>query len=336
MPGRRFSAGNGYRYGFNGKENDNEIKGGGNQYDYGFRIYDPRLGKFLSVDPLTAKYPELTPYQFASNTPIQASDLDGLEADFSKGKMKKMEYSSNPFTWWGTFWHNTIASGWNSVIGSTETTVNTFTTEGRAKIKNDVGRATMKAFFWIGGKSNSEKWQDIKAAATNPHTYEDLLASYLLTKAASGVLENQVGSFVERNVGGSRDINPLRGNTNCAGCAIAGDASLKGNPASAIDHGVTSVGSFFNEFGGMKGVTVHKTTQSIIKTMSKMEEGATGVIFGHRGTGQIGHFFNVVKRNGVVQFLDFQKEIGERALNPNTLMKSENFTELYFKPTPKK
>ena len=44
------------------------------------RIYDPRLGRFLSVDPITADYPYLTPYQFASNTPIQAIDLDGLEA----------------------------------------------------------------------------------------------------------------------------------------------------------------------------------------------------------------------------------------------------------------
>jgi hypothetical protein len=32
------------------------------------------------VDPLTRSYPELTPYQFASNTPIWAVDLDGLEA----------------------------------------------------------------------------------------------------------------------------------------------------------------------------------------------------------------------------------------------------------------
>ncbi len=51
MPGRKLSGG--YRYGFNGKENDNEVKGTGAQYDYGFRIYDPRLGRFLSVDPLT-------------------------------------------------------------------------------------------------------------------------------------------------------------------------------------------------------------------------------------------------------------------------------------------
>jgi RHS repeat-associated protein len=67
------------RYGFNGKENDNEVKGEGNQQDYGMRIYDPRLGRFLSTDPITGEYPELTPYQFASNTPIQAIDLDGLE-----------------------------------------------------------------------------------------------------------------------------------------------------------------------------------------------------------------------------------------------------------------
>jgi hypothetical protein len=46
------------------------------------RIYDPRLGRFLSVDPIAKQYPELTPYQFAGNTPIWAVDLDGLEPNF--------------------------------------------------------------------------------------------------------------------------------------------------------------------------------------------------------------------------------------------------------------
>jgi RHS repeat-associated protein len=59
------SEGNGYRYGFNGKENDNDVKGEGNQQDYGMRIYDTRLGRFLSVDPLTRKYPYYSPYQFS-------------------------------------------------------------------------------------------------------------------------------------------------------------------------------------------------------------------------------------------------------------------------------
>src|SRR5690606_30033954 len=69
-----------YRYGFNGKEEDSNGEWGGqNHYDYGFRIYNPSIAKFLSVDPLSPGYPWYTPYQFAGNTPIAAIDLDGLE-----------------------------------------------------------------------------------------------------------------------------------------------------------------------------------------------------------------------------------------------------------------
>lgn len=72
--GRVFN-GTGYKYGFNEKENDLETK----TQDYGFRIYNPSLGKFLSVDPLTKEYPWYTPYQFAGNKPIAAIDIDGAE-----------------------------------------------------------------------------------------------------------------------------------------------------------------------------------------------------------------------------------------------------------------
>jgi len=75
-----------YRYGFNGKENDNEVKKDANgndliggQQDYGMRIYDPRIGKFLSVDPLYKNYPWYTSYQFAGNSPIKFIDMDGGE-----------------------------------------------------------------------------------------------------------------------------------------------------------------------------------------------------------------------------------------------------------------
>jgi RHS repeat-associated protein len=75
MPKRVFSS-NAYRFNYNGKEIDRET----GYEDYGFRIYDPKVARFLSTDPLTKKYPMLTPYQFASNTSIMAIDLDGLEA----------------------------------------------------------------------------------------------------------------------------------------------------------------------------------------------------------------------------------------------------------------
>jgi RHS repeat-associated protein len=82
-PNNTFAEERRYRYGFNNKENDNEVAGFGNWQDYGMRMYSPRLGRFNSADPLIVmfqKYPELSAYQFASNMPIQAVDLDGLEA----------------------------------------------------------------------------------------------------------------------------------------------------------------------------------------------------------------------------------------------------------------
>ncbi|TAH41850.1 MAG: hypothetical protein EYC69_07120, partial [Bacteroidetes bacterium] len=78
MDGRSYSASE-YRFGFNGKEKDDNVAGLGNQYDYGFRIYNSRLGRFLSLDPLHGNYPWYTPYQFSGNKPIYAIDLDGLE-----------------------------------------------------------------------------------------------------------------------------------------------------------------------------------------------------------------------------------------------------------------
>jgi RHS repeat-associated protein len=79
MPGRDTTYKSSYRYGFNGKEMDNETYGQGNEYEYGDRIYNPRIGRFLSLDPLQAKYPFYTPYSFAGNSPIENIDLDGRE-----------------------------------------------------------------------------------------------------------------------------------------------------------------------------------------------------------------------------------------------------------------
>jgi len=75
----------GYPSGFNGKENDNEIKGVGNSLDFGARMYDSRLGRWLSIDPCFSKYPFGSPYNFALNTPIQAFDPDGKLVIFNNG-----------------------------------------------------------------------------------------------------------------------------------------------------------------------------------------------------------------------------------------------------------
>jgi RHS repeat-associated protein len=78
MPGRTYRATTSYRYGFNGKENDNEAKGvEGSQQDYGMRIYDPRISAWLSVDVLFSKFADVSPYCFALNSPVNLVDNDG-------------------------------------------------------------------------------------------------------------------------------------------------------------------------------------------------------------------------------------------------------------------
>ncbi|MFH1320488.1 MAG: RHS repeat-associated core domain-containing protein, partial [Bacteroidota bacterium] len=76
MPGRNFST-PGYRFGFNGMEKDDEIKGSGNSYDFGARVYDSRLGRWLSIDPEFKRGPQFSPYIYSFNNPILFHDETG-------------------------------------------------------------------------------------------------------------------------------------------------------------------------------------------------------------------------------------------------------------------
>jgi RHS repeat-associated protein len=76
MPGRKYQSEK-YRYGFGGMEKDNEVKGEGNSYTTEWRQYDPRLGRWLSLDPKMAKYPNQSPYVAFNNNPIFFTDPFG-------------------------------------------------------------------------------------------------------------------------------------------------------------------------------------------------------------------------------------------------------------------
>jgi RHS repeat-associated protein len=66
-----------FRYSFNGKEKDNEISGEGNNLDFGARIYDNRLGRFLTIDSYFGKYPYNSTYSYGANSPIRVVDIGG-------------------------------------------------------------------------------------------------------------------------------------------------------------------------------------------------------------------------------------------------------------------
>ncbi|QTY27320.1 RHS repeat domain-containing protein [Flavobacterium sp. CS20] len=88
LPGRH-GAVDSYRYGFQGQEKDDEIKGEGNSLNYKYRMHDPRLGRFFAIDPLAKQYPFYSPYQFSGNKVIQFKELEGAEeliASVDKGE----------------------------------------------------------------------------------------------------------------------------------------------------------------------------------------------------------------------------------------------------------
>ena len=69
----------GYRFAFNGQEKDDEVFGDRNSIEFKFRIYEPRLGRFSSLDPLSNSFPWNSPYSFAENRVIDGNDLEGKE-----------------------------------------------------------------------------------------------------------------------------------------------------------------------------------------------------------------------------------------------------------------
>ena len=80
-----------YRYGFNGMEKDDEVKGPGNSYTTLWRQYDPRLGRWLSIDPKSRKYSAWTPYNFVFNNPLNLTDPFGDDPPEEAKKHKIQE-----------------------------------------------------------------------------------------------------------------------------------------------------------------------------------------------------------------------------------------------------
>jgi RHS repeat-associated protein len=84
-----------YRFGFNGYEREDDIAGQGSVIDFGARIYDSRLGRFFSRDPIV--YPYWSPYQYDANSPISVKDILGMgTGDDPPMTTKKLKSGDTP------------------------------------------------------------------------------------------------------------------------------------------------------------------------------------------------------------------------------------------------
>jgi RHS repeat-associated protein len=75
------------KYKLKGKEWQDEL--GLNEYAFGFRDYDPAIGRWNVIDPLAEKYITTSPYAFVQNNPLINREIDGRYFDKKNDKQAK-------------------------------------------------------------------------------------------------------------------------------------------------------------------------------------------------------------------------------------------------------
>jgi len=129
MPSRQFTS-EFYPFGFNGMLKDDELKGNDNSLDFGNRMYDTRLGRFLSVDPLRHFLPSISNFIFATNSPIGMIELGGLwSIEVHLFENRKMGYE-----------------GVLIVKDHDGNIIDVYMAGGRGKVKNGTATARRRAF----------------------------------------------------------------------------------------------------------------------------------------------------------------------------------------------
>jgi RHS repeat-associated protein len=149
------------------------------------------------------------------------------------------------------------------------------------------------------------KWADRIADhfMRNQATYEIIAIqaaqAYMVSRTHSAVIAMPRQSYA----GSIRNVNPTGGKQNCANCAIATDATLAGNPASALPGGPTRISVLEQQFGAKFGPA--GSIENVKSSLSAAGDGSRGIVFASRGN-EVGHVFNAVNQGGVVRLLDGQ------------------------------
>ena len=356
LNGRTYTAASagGYRYGFNGKENDKDINEGAQ--DYGMRIYDKRIGRFLSVDPLAMSYAFYSPYQFAGNSPIAAVDIDGGEPkDFKDNWQPRPMFNMATKEKVGT------NKGYSFTVEDTdlklidvELVYDEWTqqvwfihqdcvTQQYFYLKNDDGDNAVMTIV------NGDIAPKIKGGHLEPFVTQDQIQARLSDNLVDGLglffainlaislsggtgymwlaedaLEEMAGVPIpdgpldlmkyemkkearqEAEQFTIKSINKVDGTTNCVNCSIATDSYLKGFPASALNSAPKSLKVLEKQFGTE---FTHNLNIDQVKNMVS-QNGQMGIVFGNRGSGEVGHVFNVINQNGKINFIDGQTGMG--------------------------
>jgi RHS repeat-associated protein len=136
-----------YRSGFQGQEEDDELKGDGNSVNYEFRMHDPRLGRFFAIDPLFKSFPHNSSYAFSENVVINAIELEGLE---------KIDVYNQWTDKNGVFHKKFSHTEYDKGLSENVNKYRTFDAHGKVKHVKMTSKESSKQFVASGGQVETE------------------------------------------------------------------------------------------------------------------------------------------------------------------------------------
>lgn len=325
------------------------------------RVYDPVLARFMTPDPVVP-YPynlqSFNRYSYAYNNPLRFIDPSGFEDEESGGEGGEATGSEETSSVFFSFFSLIFGGAQAGPVQDPVTMPSwvcgpNYMYTGKGEQTPDGGPSIFQN-FWNGltGQRGvvAEKFDPSFAGDTGtfvrnvgrtlPGVAYDVATGTMLVAGvatldlpAEGIglrmlAAREAAAVAEGGLAGSiRYVNVTRGTMNCVNCAIAADATLAGNAASALPGGATSIRVLETTFGGtFQPVSGPMQIGSIL---TQSGNGARGIVFGESLTaGEAGHVFNVINQGGKIQFLDAQ--VG--GLGVNNFNNLQNFRFLLTRP----
>ena len=341
MPGRHFSSADSYRYGFNGMEQDNEVKGIKNSYDFGARLYDPRVGRWLSRDPLEAKYAGLSPYNFVNNMPIIAVDPDGERIIIVNGYYNTRDIAEplgsseccKPY--WSSNFESSAQSFFSDYSGNTKwVDGNTIGATASGQENYNAGYEYAKANFATLTEGMGEDEVINLVGHSMGAAFSAGMAQYIQeegTYKVDNIVLLSAHQANEFSVPDDVDSYQL----GYRGDPVVGEYSRAGNVKNfavvnrsdlgiQYKHGTTKNGSVFNELRDLKSISFTKTDLTYI-TYENVDMVSTVRT----------SFWSEYKANGVAYGTDFdivRKNIGAIYKTTNPFSSDANFYRPYAEP----
>ncbi len=272
MDGRTYAGGNS-RYGFNGQEKDDDWNVDGGSYDFGDRIYDSRLARWMLQDPFSKRYASKSPYSTMSNSPLTIIDLNGdtITNVFYKQIYTYKEDGTFQVTTWKTIYINFEDGDPNSNTTYYWVEYEQYLTNGWSSSGN----------YRVSGEAQWQVEEDYRFSYNERHPKGVAANEYDMTKGSSdgGLMGKNKGNNGEsigetwEKMGGSNGYAPwnvleealkelLDGNGGTNGSEEAPDNSRKDEfrDPKTIKHGDTAIILDPSQQDGPGNVVVGDTT----------------------------------------------------------------------------